>query len=132
MRFSIFISLLLLTGCTSIQGPKTDKKYMVFGMYSKDPRQCYFNYESVSDPDSYKSECREFAISLHPEWSQKHVDSIRKGEITIGMLPLQVFASWGYPNDINKTTGAWGTHEQWVYENQYVYFRNGTLTSWQN
>lgn len=43
--------------------------------------------------------------------------------------------SWGEPDDINRTTGSWGTHEQWVYgeyDCDYLYFENGVLTSIQN
>ena len=44
------------------------------------------------------------------------------------------FDSWGHPSGgINKTTGAWGIHEQWVYGmGQYLYFENGKLTTIQN
>jgi hypothetical protein len=41
--------------------------------------------------------------------------------------------SWGDPEDINRTVGSWGVREQWVYSNEnYLYFENGILTSWQN
>ena len=40
--------------------------------------------------------------------------------------------SLGSPNDINRTVGSWGVHEQWVYYNLYLYFENGILTSYQN
>jgi len=42
--------------------------------------------------------------------------------------------SLGRPNDINKSTGSWGVHEQWVYDTKdlYLYFENGKLTSFQN
>lgn len=41
--------------------------------------------------------------------------------------------SWGLPEDINRTVGAWGVHEQWIYPgNVYLYFENGILTSWQD
>ena len=40
--------------------------------------------------------------------------------------------SIGHPKDINRTTGAWGVHEQWVYNKRYLYFENGILTSWQD
>jgi hypothetical protein len=45
-----------------------------------------------------------------------------------------VLESWGHPSGgINKTTGAWGIHEQWVYGmGQYLYFENGKLTTIQN
>lgn len=41
--------------------------------------------------------------------------------------------SWGEPEDINKTTSSYGTHEQWVYGyGSYLYFENGKLTTIQN
>jgi len=33
---------------------------------------------------------------------------------------------------INRTTGSYGTHEQWVYGGSYLYFQNGVLTTIQN
>lgn len=52
----------------------------------------------------------------------------------IGMTQEEVLASsWGKPKDINKTTTAYGTSEQWVYSNyNYLYFDDGILTSIQN
>ena len=49
----------------------------------------------------------------------------------IGMTKTEAENStWGKPTKINKTTTAYGTHEQWVYsENRYLYFDNGYLTS---
>lgn len=40
--------------------------------------------------------------------------------------------SLGMPNDVNRTVGSWGVHEQWVYDNIYLYFENGKLSSYQN
>ena len=41
--------------------------------------------------------------------------------------------SWGKPENINKTSGNYGVHEQWVYGNHsYLYFENGILTTIQN
>lgn len=41
--------------------------------------------------------------------------------------------SWGEPESINKTTGSYGTHEQWVYGSyNYLYFENDKLTAIQN
>lgn len=49
----------------------------------------------------------------------------------IGMTKDQVLNSlWGQPQDINKTTTAYGTSEQWVYgDGRYVYFDNGIVTT---
>ena len=55
-------------------------------------------------------------------------------KIWIGMSKKMTTESWGKPNDINKTVGSWGVHEQWIYSDKdyYLYFENGILTSWQN
>lgn len=52
----------------------------------------------------------------------------------IGMNKLEVQnSSWGSPKKINKTTTAYGVHEQWVYSGyKYLYFDNGILTSIQD
>lgn len=54
--------------------------------------------------------------------------------VLIGMKHQDVLgSSWGKPLNINKTTTAHGTHEQWVYGgNNYLYFEDGILTSIQN
>jgi hypothetical protein len=66
---------------------------------------------------------------------------ILEKKITKGMTPDDVIASWGRPNNIHRSVGSWGTHEQWVYDlsktrgfdtRQYVYFENNILISWQN
>ncbi|MGE7094378.1 hypothetical protein ACQKII_23690 [Lysinibacillus sp. NPDC048646] len=51
--------------------------------------------------------------------------------VTIGMTKDDVLlSSWGAPSNINKTVNAYGTSEQWVYDNyNYLYFDNGILTS---
>lgn len=45
-------------------------------------------------------------------------------------------AGHGTPDKINRTTTAYGTHEQWVYRwssgTDYYYFDNGRLTAWQD
>ena len=71
---------------------------------------------------------------------------ILEGQIGLGMKAKEVVASWGQPDDINKTVGSWGVHEQWVYgytkyygsgvsgfvPKYFLYLENGRLTSWQN
>jgi len=60
-------------------------------------------------------------------------DNILKGMVSIGMTTEDVEVSWGKPKDINRSVGAWGVHEQWVYgSSNYLYFENGKLTSWQD
>lgn len=58
---------------------------------------------------------------------------ILQKKVKIGMTSEMCVEAWGKPNDINRTTGSWGTHEQWVYDNDcYLYFENGILTTIQN
>lgn len=57
-----------------------------------------------------------------------------RGGVSIGMTAKQVRASnWGGPESINRSTGSYGTHEQWVYGGgNYIYFENGIVSSIQN
>lgn len=71
---------------------------------------------------------------LTQEYGAYNAKRIIKGEYWIGMSDKMARASLGYPDDINKTTGSWGVHEQWVYSKKdiYLYFENGKLTSIQD
>lgn len=56
--------------------------------------------------------------------------SAEKRHPSIGMTADEVRNStWGSPDDINKTVTSYGTTEQWVYGNKYIYFRDGVVTS---
>jgi len=59
------------------------------------------------------------------------------GKILLGMTKSMVIASFGYPDDINRTVTINGTHEQWIYGEdirfmKFLYLDNGILTSWQD
>jgi len=65
--------------------------------------------------------------------TQEIAELIHKGRVRIGMTAEQCRASWGRPQDINRTTGSYGVHEQWCYGgHNYLYFEDGILTSIQN
>jgi len=68
----------------------------------------------------------------HPEWSALHCQRIADRQIWIGMTDDQARLSVGYPTRVNRSVGAWGVHEQWVYGYTYLYFEGGILTSWQD
>lgn len=53
-------------------------------------------------------------------------------EVVIGMTKQMVKDARGLPDDINRTQGNYGTHEQWVYDGSYIYFQNGRVTSIQD
>ena len=56
----------------------------------------------------------------------------------IGWTEEMVIESLGYPDDVNRSVGSWGVHEQWIYRYKYtydatyLYFENGKLRSFQN
>lgn len=80
---------------------------------------------------------KEIAANFHTKdvtktWSKKFLKMIDEGKVAIGMTKDQVLASWGKPNDINRTVGKWGVNEQWVYSNAYLYFENGVLRALQD
>ena len=64
--------------------------------------------------------------------------AIARGRIMTGMTAAQVRRSWGAPTKINRSTGTYGTRDQWVYEHgrigdtQYVYLDNGIVTGIQS
>lgn len=76
------------------------------------------------DPDKlYAAEQKKIAEELK-----------KKGGVSIGMNQDDVLkSSWGKPKKVNRTTNAYGTSEQWVYGgHNYLYFKDGILTSIQN
>lgn len=71
----------------------------------------------------------------HPDWDDNVCNAVGSGKIHIGMTKAQVRAGWGRPYDINTTTSAYGTREQWVMSESggsYVYFEDGICTAVQN
>lgn len=65
------------------------------------------------------------------KYGAKFGSYVAEGKIEIGMNKNMVRDAWGLPDNINKSTGSYGTHEQWVYGDRYLYFQNGKLTSTQ-
>jgi hypothetical protein len=77
-------------------------------------------------------------VTRHPGWSDTHIAHIACRSVVIGMNSDQAIAAWGRPDDVNRTTSAYGVSEQWVYEDSdgiprsYLYFDDGVLTTVQN
>jgi len=69
-------------------------------------------------------------ISNDTELPPESQDTKEPEEPKIGMTKSEVESStWGRPKKINKDTYYWGTREQWVYDNGYIYFEDGIVTS---
>ncbi len=66
------------------------------------------------------------------KYGQKTYNKLKEGYYWTGMNREMATISLGSPKDINRTVGSWGVHEQWVYDDIYLYFENGRLTSYQN
>jgi hypothetical protein len=70
---------------------------------------------------------------LIKKYGAQNAKLILDGKVSRGFTKQMCIESWGEPNEINKTTGSYGVHEQWVYKRgNYLYFENGILTTIQN
>lgn len=65
-------------------------------------------------------------------WSDEIWELIDSAEVSIGMNKEQVRLIWGKPKKINKDIYQDQIHEQWIYEHQYLYFKNDKLTAIQS
>ncbi len=75
--------------------------------------------------------------NLQNKFGNNAGDLIYNRQIWLGMTDEMARVSRGKPNDINRSVGSWGVHEQWIYkkgkyDSYYLYFENGKLTSWQD
>ena len=66
------------------------------------------------------------------KYGQRNGERLYKKDLWLGMTDEMARDALGRPNDINRTTTSWGVREQWVYTNQYLYFDDGILSSWQD
>lgn len=74
-------------------------------------------------------------LSKNPDWSDDIIATTACNRVQIGMTREQAIAGWGRPRDVNRTSGTFGVHEQWVYGEYgsgYLYFEDGVLTTVQN
>lgn len=101
----------------------------------------FISYSSLVNNDQTKSIVNSSLEKEHPndytlikKYGNYNAQRIIKGEYWIGMTNEMAKISLGHPDNINKSTGSWGVHEQWVYEDlkKYLYFENGKLSSFQD
>ena len=68
--------------------------------------------------------------ALVDKYGQTNVNLARQGKVKIGWNKELCKEAWGEPRSVNKTTTAYGVHEQWVYTtSRYLYFDDGVLTA---
>ena len=92
--------------------------------------------QKLASEESAKKEAAEKQQKIQllcKKYGQTNGKLISEGKVKIGMTKEMCIDAWGKPKSVNKSSGAWGVHEQWVYGlSSYLYFENGKLTSIQN
>jgi len=74
-----------------------------------------------------------FFQERNPAWTPGQCEMVARRSFALGFNEELVLASWGEPLRKNRSVGAWGTSEQWVYpQGVYLYFENGILESWRD
>lgn len=93
---------------------------------------------------AYGEAKRKYFFSIQPELKLVKKEAVRRklkfddslvdqGRIKMGISECQLYASFGLPEDQNRTVGRWGVHIQHIYGGgTYVYTENGRVTSWQD
>ncbi len=79
-----------------------------------------------------KAKLLELEKTYIKKYGEKNYSKMKQGYYWIGMNKEMATISLGSPNKVNRTVGAWGVKEQWVYNTIYLYFENGVLTSYQD
>lgn len=67
-------------------------------------------------------------------FSKREWKAIDEEKIFRGMSTAALYASWGQPYRTNRSVGSWGVHTQHIFRNycgEYVYTKNGLVSSWQ-
>ena len=109
-------------------------------LYIFDKEETSNDYNNAEFKMKYKNGKLIYSVYSNTITLSKESDNTTPKEIivikepAIGMTKDEVLDStWGKPKDINKTTTAYGTREQWCYSGyKYIYFKNGIVTSIQD
>lgn len=80
----------------------------------------------------WKDHLFEFNPRLKFKWSDATWELINNGKVKPGMSKEQVKLSWGSPKKINEDIHQGLLYEQWIYDNQYLYFDNEILKAIQS
>jgi hypothetical protein len=102
-----------------------DKYYnFVAKVVNEDGHTVYISVDKLNESPNSKYVFLYSDVSKYlgtEEW-----DLILNNKIKVGITEEVAKLSWGEPESINRSTSG----DQWVYDNQYLYFENGKLTSW--
>jgi hypothetical protein len=65
------------------------------------------------------------ATKYKESFGEKYWKAILEETVVVGMSEEMVLLSWGTPKKVNRTSSG----DQWVYSDNYIYFENGKMTS---
>jgi hypothetical protein len=92
-----------------------------------------YEYAFGKDKDGNDLKISAFTGKKAGEYRNKfgsgNFDLILKGKVKIGMTKKMCKLSWGEPDDINSTISSGRNTEQWVYNENYLYFDGNKLTT---
>lgn len=74
----------------------------------------------------------DYKANLIKQFGEDSANKILMHTVSLGMTEEMCKEAWGNPIEINSTHLDGKTLIQWVYNNSFLYFDNGILTSVQN
>lgn len=139
LTLSLFLAAPVCSGCAGLFGPTPEEKWsqaLLQQQLAETDRQLAESdkrIEEIKARPQKRQQKREEFVKAHPKLSAATRKSILEGVVTIGMTSEQVRASYGEdPDKINRSVYSWGVQEQWIYGDQFLYFKDGKLDSWQD
>ncbi|UYW01760.1 hypothetical protein K5I29_02220 [Flavobacterium agricola] len=97
---------------------------------------CGTNVSSIDFINSTYDYMEKYLSIENPKNNYKGIDDnwelICESNIKIGFTEEELLLSWGKPDRINESENINGERKQYVYSNQYVYLKDGIVTSFQN
>jgi len=87
--------------------------------------------EEFENTDAVRGYLTTAVLPAAPAWEKTVVKAIHERKLLPGMTKEQVVASWGTPDDFNRTITKTSADEQWFYGmTSQLYFENDVLKAW--
>jgi len=87
---------------------------------------------TVLKPQEFMEMQAQRELLLAKKYGKSNASKIMNMDIVVGWNKEMCRESWGSPLEINRTSGSFGVHEQWVYTSSYLYFEGDILTAIQD
>ncbi len=125
--FTVIITVVLFAGCNMTRDSSWYENATLSDVCSNASQTQYTSLETVKESIQLASN-----ELVRRGFSEKEINYINQSKVYIGMPEQSVECAKGSAQRINRTSGSWGVHKQFVYENSYVYVENGLVTSTQD